>query len=146
MYFKLVVLSLVAIETVLATGSSYRCMMVANTAGLLMGIYGCHESGCTVPKKPSFGDRFDQYDANGDGQLSYAEMSSVANDMVPGKILLYMHIIQKAQETSNKMVHKRKETIFWPGFSYPFTWSVSSLPVLASKTLKWKLLIGYGRT
>ena len=112
MYFKLVVLSLVAIETVLATGSSYRCMMVANTAGLLMGIYGCHESGCTVPKKPSFGDRFDQYDANGDGQLSYAEMSSVANDMVPGKILFYMHIIQKAQETSNKMVHKRKETIF----------------------------------
>ena len=96
MYFKLVVLSLVVIDSVLATGSSYRCMMVANTAGLLMGIYGCHESGCTVPKKPSFGDRFDQYDANGDGQLSYAEMSSVANDMVPGKILLYMHIIQKA--------------------------------------------------
>ena len=96
MYFKLVVLSLVGIDTVLATGSSYRCMMVANTAGLLMGIYGCHESGCTVPRKPSFGDRFDRYDANGDGQLSYAEMSSVANDMVPGKILLYMHIIQKA--------------------------------------------------
>ena len=110
MYFKLVVLSLLVIDTVLATGSSYRCMMVANTAGLLMGIYGCHQSGCTVPKKPSFGDRFDQYDANGDGQLSYAEMSSVANDMVPGKILLYMHIIQKAHSGeslffSNLWVH-----------------------------------------
>ena len=31
------------------------------------------------------------------------------------------HILQNAQVTSNKMVHK-KDIIFWHSFSFPFTW------------------------
>jgi len=55
------------------------------------------------------------------------------------------HISQNAKVTSNKMVHKKKYH-FLAQFSTPFLMVCSILlPVLASKTIKWKLLIGCKR-
>ena len=60
-------------------------------------------------------------------------------------ILMGNHILQNAQVTSNKMIHKKGRN-FLAQFSFPFHMVCSILlQVLASKTIKWKLLIGCQR-